>query len=118
MARFAVSLTVDRSTVDNERFSASHKIADPIAASGYAAAKTAFEAALAVLVADGASPTQAHVTTANSTYTTLAATLAAPPSASDVVVSVNATNVPTRTCLARAFDQILQAFASTDALTA
>jgi hypothetical protein len=32
--------------------------------------KTAFEAALAVLVADGASPTQAHVTTANTAYTT------------------------------------------------
>lgn len=33
----------------------------------------AFEAALATLVADGASPTQAHVTSANNAYTTLAA---------------------------------------------
>lgn len=33
----------------------------------------AFAAALATLVADGASPTQAHVTAANSAYTTLAA---------------------------------------------
>ena len=32
-----------------------------------------FEAALAVLVADGASPTQAHVTTANNAYTSLKA---------------------------------------------
>ena len=32
--------------------------------------KVAWEAALAVLVADGASPTQAHVTTANNAYTT------------------------------------------------
>lgn len=32
-----------------------------------------FEAALAVLVADGASPTQAHVTTANNAYTNVKA---------------------------------------------
>ena len=32
-----------------------------------------FEAALAVLVADGAAPTQAHVTTANSAYTNVKA---------------------------------------------
>ena len=32
-----------------------------------------FEAALAVLVADGASPTQAHVTTANGAYTAVKA---------------------------------------------
>lgn len=32
-----------------------------------------FEAALAVLVADGASPTQAHVTTANAAYTNVKA---------------------------------------------
>lgn len=32
-----------------------------------------FEAALAVLVADAASPTQAHVTTANNAYTNLKA---------------------------------------------
>src|SRR4051794_1783141 len=37
----------------------------------FATDKTAFETALAVLVADGASPTQGHVTTANSAYTTL-----------------------------------------------
>jgi hypothetical protein len=41
----------------------------------YLADRAAFEAALAVCVADGASPTQAHVTTANSTYTTLKADL-------------------------------------------
>jgi cbb3-type cytochrome oxidase cytochrome c subunit len=32
-----------------------------------------FEAALAVLVADGAAPTQAHVTTANNAYTNVKA---------------------------------------------
>lgn len=42
-----------------------------------------FAATLATLVADGASPTQAHVTAANSAYTTLAADWAA-------IVAVNA----------------------------
>ena len=37
----------------------------------YGTARAAFEASLAVLVADGASPTQAHVTTANTNYSTL-----------------------------------------------
>jgi len=38
-----------------------------------AVSTTALEAAMAVLVADGASPTQAHVNTANSALTTLLA---------------------------------------------
>jgi hypothetical protein len=41
----------------------------------YTTDKTAFEAALATLVADGATPTQAHVTAANSAYTTFKADL-------------------------------------------
>jgi hypothetical protein len=44
----------------------------------YTTDKTAFEAALATLVADGASPTQAHVTAANSAYTTFKGDLVAP----------------------------------------
>lgn len=38
--------------------------------------RTAFEATLATLVADGAAPTQAHVTAANNAYTTLQGNLA------------------------------------------
>jgi hypothetical protein len=44
----------------------------------YTTDKAAFEAALATLVADGASPTQAHVTTANNAYTTFKGDLVAP----------------------------------------
>src|SRR5690349_2153136 len=47
----------------------------PIDETSYGAARAAFEAAVAVLVADGASPTQAHVTTANSALTTYRAQL-------------------------------------------
>jgi hypothetical protein len=111
MARIAFAFTCDRSTSENERFSGG-PAADMVAGSGYAAAKTAFEAALAVLVADGASPTQAHVTTANSTYTTLAATLAAPPSKTDLAVSIDLANVPNQTAAKRAFDQVIKSLAS------
>lgn len=45
-------------------------------------------AAIAVLVADGASPTQAHVTTLNTALTALVA--------KDVVVLVNTSNVTTK----------------------
>lgn len=77
---------------------------------------TAFAAALAVLVADGASPTQAHVTTANSAWTTLktaidlvvadvAAISAGPAISSDVVLAVNGATVLTKNKL----DEILRA---------
>jgi hypothetical protein len=47
----------------------------PIDETTYLADRAAFEAALAVCVADGASPTQAHVTSANNAYTTFKADL-------------------------------------------
>jgi hypothetical protein len=49
-----------------------------------------FEAALAVLVADGASPTQAHVTTANNAYTNVKAIWA-----KDLVVDYDRANINT-----------------------
>jgi hypothetical protein len=49
-----------------------------------------FEAALAVLVADGASPTQAHVTTANNAYTNVKAIWA-----KDFVVDYDRANINT-----------------------
>lgn len=77
---------------------------------------TAFAAALAVLVADGASPTQAHVTTANSAWTTLktaidlvvadvAAISAGPAISADVVLAVNGATVLTKNKL----DEIMRA---------
>lgn len=75
-----------------------------------------FAAALAVLVADGANPTQAHVTTANNAYTTLAAAIAAADVAvaaaqaaipsGDVVVTVNLATITKRYTLTKAFDAI------------
>lgn len=76
----------------------------------------AFAAALAVLVADGASPTQAHVTTANSAWTTLktaidlvvadvAAISAGPAQSGDVGLYVNGATVITKNKL----DEILRA---------
>lgn len=60
-------------TKDSTGFQATAGIGDQVAAVAAAqgAHKTSFETALATLVADGASPTQAHVTSANSAYTTL-----------------------------------------------
>ena len=49
-----------------------------------------FEAALATLVADGASPTQAHVTAANNAYTNVKAIWA-----KDIVVDYDRANVDT-----------------------
>jgi hypothetical protein len=76
----------------------------------------AFEAALATLVADGASPTQAHVTAVNSAYTTLktaqtayAAAVAALTSgvSADVTLLWNVANVVTKNALRKAVAAIM-----------
>lgn len=72
-----------------------------------AALAVTFAAALAVLVADGASPTQAHVTTANTAYTALAATLGG-----DINVTVNTTTVNTRNKLNHFMDVLKYQFES------
>ncbi len=63
---------------------------------------------VATLVADGAAPTQAHVNTLNTNYTTLAADITALATAvgGDVTVSINLTNVATLTKLKAALDAI------------
>jgi hypothetical protein len=76
----------------------------------------AFEAALATLVADGASPTQAHVTAVNSAYTTLktaqttyAAAVAALTGgvSADVTLLWNVANVVTKNALRKAVAAIM-----------
>lgn len=67
------------------------------------------------LVADGATPTQAHVNTLNTDYTALAAGKDAAPD--DVVLIVNATNVVTRTALRRAVAALLKFYEGHGALT-
>lgn len=62
-----------------------------------------FEAALAVLVADGASPTQAHVTTANGAYTNVKAVWA-----KDFVVDYDRANISSAGLKNQAFRAILQ----------
>ena len=54
-------------------------------------------AAMAVLVADGASPTQAHVTTANNALTTVTAILGG-----DFILDYNRSNITTFTQLEQA----------------
>lgn len=77
-------------------------------------------ASLATLVADGAAPTQAHVTAFAATYTTLAADIAALNTAitGDVQITWDTTKVTTITQLKRAFDAALQAAGGGGILTA
>lgn len=83
----------------------------------YDAAAATFAAALAVLVADGATPTQAHVTTANNAYTALAAQYTL-MTAGDVTALVNLTNVTSRNILKAALDKLLQTAAASGTVTA
>lgn len=69
------------------------------------------QTAMDVLVADAASPTQAHVTTAAAAllaFTTSFNAANAASSASDAVLSVDEAVVTSQTHLKRAFDAILQ----------
>lgn len=83
-----------------------------------ATTRAALVAAMAVLVADAASPTQAHVTTANSALTSyLADVPAGRPTNADVVVSVDAATVTTRSRLRAALRRVELIFEGSDALT-
>lgn len=77
-------------------------------------------AALATLVADGATPTQAHVTAFGLTYTALAADIAALNTAlsGDVQITWDSTKVTTITQLKAVFAAALQAAAGGGILTA
>lgn len=131
MARFAASLKVGSATLAAERFDSVGHIPDPLNAAStpadqttLAAAQTAFEATLATLVADGASPTQAHVTAANTAYTTMKTALAtvtaditALPSVADVIVSFNAPNVVSKNALKLALDRLRRIVEGSNDLT-
>lgn len=77
---------------------------------------TTFEAALTTLVADGATPTQAHVTAVNDAYTTLKTAQTAYVAAvnglsgsvsADVTLLFNAANVVTKNALRAAIKAIM-----------
>src|SRR5437764_1308700 len=114
MARKTISLSIAGASTNEETSRTGGPVrvgdvrhdVDPIVTSTYAASKTAFEAALATLVADGASPTEAHATAVNSAYTTLAADLASRPTKTDVVLSYDTTNVPSASVLRKAINAL------------
>lgn len=77
-------------------------------------AVTANEAAVAVLEADAASPTQAHVNSMRTTWnavktarTTLEADIGTVPGQTDVVISYNATTVVSKATLRQAIEAML-----------
>lgn len=109
MARKAFSITAASTTIGRENFGSARSDLDPVMTTGYAAAKTAFEAALAVCVADAASPTQAHVTSADSAYTTFKAAMGGVPTSSDLVVSVDLAKISSLSSLRAAFNRLLAA---------
>lgn len=128
MARRAVGLTVTNAIIGSEGFRASGHVADPVntvSTTDTAAALADVVADVAVLVADGASPTQAHVTTLDGHLTTLNAAWAAllagtggVPTATDIVVSYDTTNVASRSILRRGIDVLLTNVEASDDLVA
>lgn len=71
MASRAIAVTLGAAvSPDGEWAASAGGQKDPVVAAAAVADSTALAAAMAVLVADGASPTQAHVTTANNALTT------------------------------------------------
>jgi hypothetical protein len=94
MARLIITATEDAN--GNPSFGTA---AEPNTAAAAVPSATAFETALAQLVTDGASPTQAHVTSANNAYTTYKAAVTAYVAAvqgsvsADVTLLVNTANV-------------------------
>lgn len=120
MARYAAGATIERRTATGKTdIRAAGGVPDPVPATTYATTYAALAAAIAVLVADGASPTQAHVTTANNALTAFAADLASgvPVAHRDVVISFDASTVVTKTALREAVRSILQAVEGSNALT-
>jgi hypothetical protein len=72
---------------------------------------TAFAAALADAVADGATPTEAHVTAVNDAWTTLKAAIdaaVAQPTSTGVIVQVDLAQVATITKLRAVFNDIIE----------
>ena len=115
MATQSVSVTLGTSFPNNEWGTTGGNVADVAANfAAYDTAATTFAAALATLVADGASPTQAHVTAANNAYTTLAGkytTLKAQTNGADFLVVINLAVITSRNALLAAWKQALQIFA-------
>ena len=63
---------------------------------------------VATLVADGATPTQAHVNTLNTDWTALLAGLGSVPTNADVVLSFDTSKITTRSNLRQVVNALLQ----------
>ena len=111
MARKAVSCAVAYPTIDGIRQVGNSD--DPV--NTVSTAATA--AAIAVLVADGASPTQGHVDTLATAWATLLAGTAPIPGRSDVLISYNTTAVGTKSVLREALRRLVAAAEGNDGLT-
>lgn len=118
MARYALAVTLGASLGEG-RFSTTVVGKLPVDAATLTTDAAPVAAAMAVLVADGASPTQAHVNTANAAYTTLAADIVAVNTAAsgDLLVTYDAAVVTSITKLKRAFGAALQAAINSGILT-
>jgi hypothetical protein len=130
MARRAFAVTLRQSLGEGQYTLQSGAGADPLLTAPVAVAVSSVAtlvadeapvaAAVAVLVADGASPTQAHVTTLNAAYASLAVDVAdvntqvtavdtaRAAATKDVVVSFDTTNVANLNQLKAALDAVLR----------
>lgn len=108
MAVSAVVVTLGGSLGEGQ-YNSKHSFTTPIVADS-----TAFEAALATLVADGATPTQAHVTAVNSAWTTLKTAKVAyeTATAGNLVVLVDAAVLTTSNAAKWALKRALQGLAN------
>lgn len=117
MARFAAAVTLANSS-GVATFGSTGGCSDVVNGATVATTRAALVAAMAVLVADAASPTQAHVTTADAALTAyLADVPAGRPANTDVIVSVDAATVVTRSRLRQALRRIERIFEGSNALT-
>ncbi len=118
MARVAASCNVSGRTVTGVALlGTSGGCPDPVNGATTVADQAAVEAAVAVLEADAATPTQAHVNSLRTVWDALVLDIAKVPATADVVVSVNATNVVTQSALRAALRQVEQVFEGNSALT-
>ena len=114
MATKAVGLNVTSTTIGAEGFRGVQGVAQPINGATTVADQAAVEAAVAVLEADGASPTQGHVNSLRTVWNALVLDIAARPAYRDVVLVYDTTAVGNRSVLKRATAQLLDAVAATN----
>lgn len=118
MARKAVGVTVTTTTIGAEGFRKIGHVVDPVNGATTAVDQAAVEAAVAVLEADAASPTQAHVNSLRTVWDALVLDISGVPPSSDVVLSYNVVTVGKQSVLRRAVARLLEAVGATNDLTA